>query len=57
MRYRLIGLLPGVAACTAVLLIAGCAGEHLVNISDPVEFQRVAIESQRPVAVEMFKGG
>ena len=57
MRYRRFDLLPGVAVCTAILLMAGCAGERLVNISDPVEFQRVAIESRRPVAVEMFKGG
>jgi hypothetical protein len=57
MRYRLSGSISGLAACTAVLLIAGCAGERLVNIRDASEFRRVAIESDRPVAVEMFKGG
>ena len=57
MRNRLFGSMHGLAACTAVLLIAGCAGNRLVNISDPAEFRRVAIESQRPVVVEMFKGG
>ena len=57
MRYSPLGSLPGVVACTAVLLIAGCAGDHMVNIGDAVEFQHVVIESQRPVVVEMFKGG
>lgn len=57
MRHYAFSVLPGVAACAAVLIIAGCAGDRLSNISGPVEFQRIAIESQRPVAVEMFKGG
>ncbi len=57
MRNRPYVSLPGLAACAAMLLIAGCAGERLVNIRDAVEFRHVAIESQTPVVVEMFKGG
>lgn len=46
----------GVVFC-AMLLVAGCAGQELLPINDAAEFQKVVIESSRPVVVEMFKGG
>lgn len=45
----------GLLLC-ALSLITGCGGP-MVLVNDDAEFQKVVIESPRPVVVEMFKGG